>query len=143
MVQMENLNFLFKEKNLKLTPQRYAIYRFLSSTKAHPSAEMIYNNLKTDYPTMSLATVYKTMKTLIELGLVQQLNVGEDNFRFDANINVHPHVVCLSCGRVDDIENADFSFLNEIAEKCSNYHIDAHQVYFYGLCPECKEKNKK
>ena len=136
---MEKLGILFKEKNLKLTPQRYAIYKFLKSTKTHPSAEMIYDNLKIDYPTMSLATVYKTMKTLIELGVVQQLNVGEDNFRFDANTDIHPHIVCLSCGRVDDIENADFGFLDKMAEECSNYQIDAHQVYFYGLCPACKK----
>ena len=139
MVKMEKLGILFKEKNLKLTPQRYAIYKFLKSTKTHPSAEMIYDNLKIDYPTMSLATVYKTMKTLIELGVVQQLNVGEDNFRFDANTDIHPHIVCLSCGRVDDIENADFGFLDKMAEECSSYQIDAHQVYFYGLCPDCKK----
>jgi Fur family peroxide stress response transcriptional regulator len=87
MVKMENLALLFKEKNLKLTPQRYAIYKYLVSTKSHPSAEMIYEKLIPDYPTMSLATVYKTVKTLIEIELVQELNVGEDNFRFDANVS--------------------------------------------------------
>jgi Fur family peroxide stress response transcriptional regulator len=136
---MENLNAIFKEKNLKLTPQRYAIYKYLKSTKSHPSAEMIYEELKINYPTMSLATVYKTLKTLIELRLVQELNVGEDNFRFDANTDAHPHIICLSCGRVDDIERADFGFLNKEAEKYCDYEIEEHKVYFYGLCPECKK----
>lgn len=135
---MDNLALLFREKNLKLTPQRYAIYKYLLSTKSHPSAEMIYDNIIMDYPTMSLATVYKTVKTLSQIGLVQELNVGEDNFRFDANVNKHPHIVCLSCGRVDDIENVDFSFLNKEAEKLSDYKIKNHQLYFYGFCPECK-----
>jgi Fur family peroxide stress response transcriptional regulator len=138
MVKMENLTLLFREKNLKLTPQRYAIYKYLVSTKSHPSAEMIYEKLLPDYPTMSLATVYKTVKTLIGIGMVQELNVGEDNFRFDANVNKHPHIVCQSCGRVDDIENVDFSYLNKEAEKYTDYHINEHQLYFYGLCSKCK-----
>lgn len=137
---MESLNLLFKEKNLKLTPQRYAIYKYLKSTKSHPSAEMIYEELKANYPTMSLATVYKTLRTLIDLSLVLELNVGEDNFRFDAAENNHPHIVCLSCGKVDDIENADFKFLNKEAEKYTEYEIKEHQVYFYGTCPVCRKK---
>lgn len=139
-MKMEKLSNLFKEKNLKLTPQRYAIYKYLKSTKTHPSAEMIYSELKTNYPTMSLATVYKTLKTLIEIDMVQELNVGEDNFRYDANICMHPHIMCFSCGRVDDIETADFSFLNKEAEKYCDYSIKDHQLYFYGTCPECKKK---
>lgn len=139
---MENLTLLFKEKNLKLTPQRYAIYKYLKSTKSHPSAEMIYDDLKANYPTMSLATIYKTLKTLIELGVVIELNVGEDNFRYDANTSQHPHIVCLSCGRVDDIENADFNFLDTEVEKYTNYKVDTHQLYFYGICHECQKKSE-
>lgn len=135
---MENLALLFREKNLKLTPQRYAIYKYLLSTKSHPSAEMIYEKIIADYPTMSLATVYKTVKTLSEIGLVQELNVEEDNFRFDANVAMHPHIVCLSCGRVDDLENVDFSFLNREAENHTDYKIQNHKLYFYGYCSKCK-----
>jgi Fur family transcriptional regulator, peroxide stress response regulator len=140
MVLMENLNILFKEKNLKLTPQRYAIYKFLKSTKSHPSAEMIYDILKVNYPTMSLATVYKTLRTLIELDLVQELNVGEDNFRFDANSQAHPHIICESCRKVDDMETANFDFLNKEAEKYTDYSIKQHKLYFYGLCSKCKQE---
>jgi Fur family peroxide stress response transcriptional regulator len=138
MVLMDNLALLFREKNLKLTPQRYAIYKYLLSTKSHPSAEMIFEKIIVDYPTMSLATVYKTVKTLSEIGLIQELNVGEDNFRFDANVSNHSHIVCLECGRVDDVENIDFSFLNKEAEKHTDYIIQSHQLYFYGFCSECK-----
>ncbi|CDF57778.1 Fur family transcriptional regulator [Thermobrachium celere] len=137
---MENLTALFKEKNLKLTPQRYAIYKYLKSTKSHPSAEMIYEALKPDFPTMSLATVYKTVNTLIELGLVQELNVGEDNFRFDANVENHPHIVCTKCGRVDDIEDAVFEHLNKEVENYTSYKVSTHKLYFYGVCPKCQKE---
>ena len=77
---MENISLIFKEKKLKLTPQRLAVYQYLKSTNEHPSAEIIYNALQATYPTMSLATVYKSLKTLVEVNLVQELNVGEGNF---------------------------------------------------------------
>lgn len=135
---MEKLASLFKEKNLKLTPQRYAIYKYLKSTKSHPSAERIYDELKSDYPTMSLATVYKTLKTFAELKLIQEINVGEDNFRFDANPHMHPHIVCNICGKVEDIEDVHFEYLNNEVETHSGYEIASQKLYFYGVCPECK-----
>lgn len=138
---MDNLRDVFKEKNLKVTPQRYAIYKYLCSTKDHPSAETIYNELKEEYPMLSLATVYKTLKTLVEIGIVQELNAGEDNFRYDANASTHPHIMCLSCGRVDDIEGTDFGFLNEFAGKNTDYTIESHKLYFYGICKKCRRSN--
>lgn len=137
---MDKLTNIFREKNLKLTPQRYAIYKYLKSTKSHPSAEMIYDAIKADFPTMSLATVYKTVRTLIELGLVQEINVGEDNFRFDANVDNHPHIVCITCGKVDDIEDAAFEHLNQDVENFTNYKVSTHKLYFYGVCPECQKE---
>ena len=80
---MENISLIFKEKKLKLTPQRLAVYQYLKSTTEHPSAETIYNGLQATYPTMSLETVYKSLKTLVDVNLVQELNLGEGNFRYD------------------------------------------------------------
>ena len=65
---------------------------------------------------MSLATVYKALKTLVEVELIQEINVGEGNFRYDGNSNDHCHVQCLACGRVDDLENLDYTHLNEEAQ---------------------------
>ena len=61
---MDNISAIFKEKKLKLTPQRLAVYKYLMNTKEHPSAEVIYKAIQADFPTMSLATVYKALKTL-------------------------------------------------------------------------------
>ncbi|KRQ88065.1 Transcriptional regulator PerR [Caloramator mitchellensis] len=137
---MDKLSNLFKEKNLKLTPQRYAIYNYLKGTKSHPSAEMIYDALKIHYPTMSLATVYKTLNTLIELNLVQEINVGEDNFRFDATVEAHPHIICLACGKVEDIDSLDLTNVNKVAQEHTKYQIKSSKVYFYGYCEKCKEE---
>jgi Fur family peroxide stress response transcriptional regulator len=135
---MKNLTRVFKSEKLKLTPQRIAVYEMLKSTKSHPSAEAIYNTIKVQYPTMSLATVYKTLKTLVEVGLVQELNVGEGNFRYDANAQVHPHIICQNCSRVDDIEGADLSVINDIVKEHTDYKVLSNKTYFYGLCADCK-----
>lgn len=135
---MENITSIFREKKLKLTPQRLAVYKYLMSTNEHPSAEVIYKSLQPEYPTMSLATVYKALKTLVEVGLVQELNVGEGNFRYDANQYDHAHIQCISCSKVSDLENISFSNLNQIAEDSSDYKVLSNRIFFYGLCENCK-----
>ncbi|SEI87243.1 Fur family transcriptional regulator, peroxide stress response regulator [Propionispira arboris] len=134
---------LLREKGFKVTPQRLAIYNVLSNTTEHPSAEMIFSKLQEFYPTMSLATVYKTIEILKEIELVQILNVGEESFRYDANTDTHPHVRCLVCNRVDDIYGVDESaYVNQISEKTA-YRLSGQQFYFYGVCPECQSKAGK
>ncbi|WP_019552031.1 transcriptional regulator PerR [Propionispira raffinosivorans] len=134
---------LLREKGFKVTPQRLAIYNVLSNTTEHPSAEMIFSKLQEFYPTMSLATVYKTIEILKEIGLVQILNVGEESFRYDANTDTHPHVRCLVCNRVDDIYGVDESaYVNQISEQTA-YRLSGQQFYFYGVCPECQSKAGK
>ena len=136
---MDNITTIFKEKKLKLTPQRIAVYKYLQSTKEHPSAEVIYKALQPTYPTMSLATVYKALKTLIEVELIIELNVGEGNFRYDGNMSSHPHIQCISCGRVDDIEGISFSNAQEDVKPYTSYEVVASKIYFYGLCQSCKK----
>ena len=133
---------LLRDKGFKVTPQRLAIYDVLAKTKAHPSAEMIFNELQPLYPTMSLATVYKTIEILKELKLIQVLNVGEDSFRYDAVTINHPHISCCKCGKVEDIMGIDAKdFINTIASQTS-YRLTGQQFYFYGVCPECQKTEK-
>lgn len=139
---MDNITTIFREKKLKLTPQRIAVYMYLRSTKEHPSAETIYKALHKDYPTMSLATVYKALKTLVQVNLVKELNVGEGNFRYDGNVFPHPHIQCTSCGKVDDIEGISFDELNEKIKSYTDYEVVSNKVYFYGLCDDCKIENR-
>jgi Fur family peroxide stress response transcriptional regulator len=136
---MRNLSEKLKSKNLKVTPQRLAIYHDLYNTTRHPSAENIYMALEQDYPTMSLATVYKTLDALKKADLIQELNVGEDSFRYDANTDFHAHMFCRSCKNVFDIfdiESLD-NVRAEIAIK-SGFEVEREQIYFFGTCGDCK-----
>ena len=130
---------LLRERGFKVTPQRLAVYNALAHTTEHPSAEALYQELLPDYPTMSLATVYKSLNILCAVGIVQELNVGEDSFRYDARISSHPHIRCMHCGRVDDVKTlptADFS-AQVMAE--TGYQLTGQQYYFYGVCPQCQQ----
>ena len=136
---MLELTQILKDHKLKVTPQRLCIFRILSETTEHPTAETIYNNLQEEFPTMSLATVYKTLDTLVKHGLVQQLNVGEGSFRYDACILPHPHIQCTKCGKVVDMhEIQTMPALRKEVQALTNFELSHEQLYFYGICPDCK-----
>ena len=134
---------MLRGNGFKVTPQRLAVYEVLANTKEHPSAEMIFNKLQANYPTMSLATVYKTIDILREVGLVQILNAGEDSFRYDADTSDHAHIRCLECARVDDIFDIDSSSFVEKVSAETSYKLNGHQFYFYGVCPACCDNEKE
>lgn len=139
---MEHTSTILKEKGLKQTPQRLVIYNILSNTDTHPTAEMIYNNLEGDYKSMSLATVYKTLNSFIEKGLVQELNVTGESVHYDANVDIHPHFICNTCKNVFDIKLDDFHNLTKNIENsfCDKdlFEIESYQLNLYGKCSECK-----
>ncbi len=139
---MTNCAELLKSKNMKITPQRLAIYSVLSSTKTHPSAEMIYKSLEELYPTMSLATVYKTLSSFKEYGLVRELSVSEDCFRYDADVYPHAHFICTVCNSVFDLDY--FEYIEDMRKKVredEKYLIEYEQVNFYGKCESCRENH--
>ena len=142
MLKPKEVTALLRERGFKVTPQRLAVYNVLAHTTAHPNAETVYQELQPYYPTMSLATVYKALAILCEVGLAQELNVSEDSFRYDANTQPHPHIRCTRCGRVDDVMQLPPDALEAQAAQETGYEIQAHQYYFFGLCPACQHQKK-
>ena len=131
-------DFLHK-KGYKATPQRLAVYEYLTRTHAHPTAEMLYAQLRHEYPSMSFSTVYKTMGILHKLNLVKVINTGEESFRYDADTSRHQHIQCTECGRVEDLY-LDLDGIRLEAGRESRYEVRAQELYFYGVCPECKKE---
>lgn len=123
---------------LRLTPQRLAIYRYLSSTDSHPTAQAIFEKLRTEYPSMSLATVYNTLETLVNLGIINSLGTaGDDAVHYDGDLTPHVNLACVSCHRVIDLQSENVDQLElEVAER-SGYQILGARVLYYGLCPRC------
>ncbi len=136
---MEQLAEILKTKKLKVTPQRLAIYKVLYETTSHPTAEDIYTALRQTHPTMSLATVYKTLDALKKADLATELNIGDDSSRYDATIKSHPHMICLSCGKVLDLHTQSLQAFKENVQKETDFDIVSEKVYFYGTCTDCKK----
>jgi len=132
------LEVVLRDMGCKVTPQRLAIYEVLKNCNMHPTAETIYNIISSDYPTMSLATVYTTLDLLKETGIIQELNIAGNTSRYDVISKPHPHILCTKCGR---IENMDISLPKNMvskAKKISGYDIQSFQLYFFGVCPYCR-----
>lgn len=123
-----------------MTPQRLAILRILSENEGHPSAEMIYQKVKVDFPTTSLATVYKTVTLLKELGEVLELGFAEGSNRYDGtNPHPHPHLICMKCSQIvdpslDSLEEMTHELIKETGFKIVNHRLD-----FFGICPDCQK----
>ncbi len=128
---------ILREKGLKVTPQRIAVYNMLLHTHEHPNAETIYRTLEATNPTMSLATVYKTLDYFKQLRLVQELNVGEGSARYDAIVCCHPHTVCTCCGAVTDLENVELTDLHSKLSTPLDFEVECEQLILYGKCAKC------
>lgn len=135
----KNITNMLRENGFKVTPQRLAVYEALLDTKEHPNAEKLFAMLQPKYPTMSLATVYKTVEVLSKMGAVRVLNTGEDYFRYDADTSDHAHIKCTSCNHIKDVYDADTAEIVSDIEKKTGYDIKNKQIYFYGVCPACQK----
>jgi Fur family peroxide stress response transcriptional regulator len=92
-----------REREYRLTPQRLAVLKILAVSDGHPSAERIHEQVKIDFPTTSLATVYKTVSLVKELGEVLELGFSDDSNRYDGNKPyAHPHLICTQCKKIID-----------------------------------------
>ncbi|KXL54514.1 transcriptional regulator PerR [Anaerotignum neopropionicum] len=134
---------ILKEKGLKVTPQRIAVYNMLLNTTEHPNAETIYKALEPTNPTMSLATVYKTLDYFKQLGLVQELNVGEGSSRYDAVVKCHPHTVCIQCGKVRDLYLEELTEIHKKIAEELDFEVRCEQLILYGICGKCRRENNE
>ena len=124
---------------MRLTPQRMAICHFLAATESHPTAQMIFEALQSQFPSMSLATVYNTLEGLMNLGVINALGTaGDDTIHYDADTVPHVNLACVACHRVINSPSQYVAALeNEVANN-SGYQLLGARVLYYGLCPECQ-----
>ena len=125
---------------LNHSKSRDAILRFLMTRRDHPTAEIIYNNVRQECPKISLGTVYRNLTLLSDIGEIQKISCGDVSEHFDGNAHPHPHFVCNKCYRVDDLEMDNLDFLNTLANQNFSGAIEKHQLIFYGKCEKCKEE---
>jgi len=128
-----------RESNHKLTPQRLAVARILARSEGHPSVEAIYDQLREDFPTMSLATVYRSVMLIKSLGEVLELGFPDGGNRYDGNKPYpHPHVICVRCKKIIDPELTRLQDLTREVTAVSGFKILTHRMDFFGICSACQ-----
>jgi Fur family peroxide stress response transcriptional regulator len=131
----------YRKFGLKLTPQRLAILRYLDGNKSHPSAEDIYNAVSKEFTTMSFATVYNTLEVLREKGILRELKIEPGKKRYDPDTTPHHHLICIKCKKLIDIyKRFKLTLPEDIARE---FEILGNHIEFYGVCPECKQRNSQ
>lgn len=130
------------EKDYKITPQRRIILTtLLEHSEVHLSAEDIYGIVKIKHPEIGLATVYRTLELLAELGVLQKMNFGDGRSRFEFSHDeehYHHHLICTKCGTVIEFADDLLESLEEAISLKSGFQIIDHQLKFFGYCNNCR-----
>lgn len=124
------------EKKMRNSVTRNSIYEYLCATKEHPSAEMIYLDLRASNPNLSFGTVYRNLKQLEEMGRVIRVSTVNNRERYDANCSDHLHFACEKCGRVIDLMDADMATAITACGLPNGIRIRS----IYGICESCSEE---
>jgi len=129
-MNMDEIRQLLVEKQLKVTPQRAVIADYLMHTQDHPTADEVYDAVKDRLPACSRATIYNTLNTLLEAGVVNTMSSEPGKTRYDANIHPHHHFIDTKTGAIHDIP------WEQVAQLCQSlgeqYRIQDYQITFYG-----------
>lgn len=141
--RLEQMTKVLREKGCRLTPQRLALLKIIARGEGHPSVDQIYELIKTNFPTTSLATIYNTLGLLKDMREVLELNFANLGNRYDGNNPYpHPHIICVECGQILDSEFMAMAAVSlEMAQK-TGYQINHYQLNFFGLCPKCQRKGQ-
>lgn len=127
----------------RFSKKRNSIIECLKCTDTHPNAEWVYNKLKSEYPDLSLATVYRNLNMLKNEGIISSVGVVFNKERFDGRTVPHTHAVCGKCGKIFDIDNIVFP--NEIlkdVEKLADFRIEYSKLQLIGICSDCDINEK-
>jgi Fur family transcriptional regulator, peroxide stress response regulator len=132
-----------KDHDFRITPQRVAVIKVLAASEGHPTVEAIYEKVRIQFPTTSLATIYKTVSLLREINEVLELGFADGSNRYDGNKPYpHPHVICIQCKKIIDPDLSSLKDLTkEVAEE-TGFQILTHRVDFFGICADCKREER-
>ena len=139
---MEQIKNLLKEKGLKPTYQRLKILEYIKDhEKQHPTAEMIYEALAPEIPTISVTTIYNTLNAFLEKGLVSAETITGTEIRYDLVTSPHHHFLCEECGQIIDLD-IRCPFMDREQEYIAGHKIKEVHGYFMGICNKCLKSNK-
>jgi Fe2+ or Zn2+ uptake regulation protein len=141
---VESAEVALRDRGFRLTAARHAVLEVVQGIKTHPTAEEVHRLATRRAPRVSLGTVYRNLRQLVDAGLLGEL--PGPRARFDANTQAHHHFTCLRCGRIVDVEVAvaepQSRALSKRVEAHSGLTINYHRIEFFGRCRECREQGR-
>ena len=140
--KLRNFKQICRKRGMKITPQRVAIYKELTSSNKHPSASTIYRKIKHYYPNISLGTVNSTLLVFAKIGVARVVESSGDPKRFDPNLEPHHHFKCIKCGKIIDFQSSMYDDIAVPVEIDEKFVVLGKKVHLEGLCDRCKRKAK-
>jgi Fur family peroxide stress response transcriptional regulator len=140
--QMDAFQSKCHETGLKITPQRMAVYSALVESTEHPSAEVVFRQVRETFPSISLDTVNRTLLTLSEIGAAFVVEGSGDAKRFDANLKNHQHFKCVKCKRIIDFHHKAFDGIDIPENLVPRFTVLRKTVYLEGYCDLCRKNHK-
>ena len=126
---------------LKRSRQREAIVANLRGRKDHPTADMVYREIRNEFPRVSLGTVYRNLSLLVDIGEIRKITTGTGAEHYDGDMRPHNHFICRCCGQVTDMNDfIDSDKIRALASENFDGQIDECSIQFYGKCGECQRK---
>lgn len=130
---VETIKSIFKCHSYRATPQRIEIYKYLCEHPTHPDVEDVYRYMLSSNPSISRTTIYNVLQSLEQEGLILSVKIDSERVHYDADISLHGHFRCIKCNKIFDfdIDNIKCDIIND-------FEIKTRDVYYSGICPECK-----
>jgi Fur family peroxide stress response transcriptional regulator len=135
---VENFKAVCRRAGLRVTPQRAAVYEQILGSKEHPSASMVFEQVRRQFPEISLDTVNKTLKTIAELGLARTIPSSGGAKRFDSDLACHHHFQCVKCGKIVDFGCSAFENVKLPREILEEFTVITKTLYVQGICKKCR-----
>jgi Fur family peroxide stress response transcriptional regulator len=137
--RLDQMLLKLKDHDFRITPQRLAVLKVLAASDGHPSVERIYETVRAQFPTTSIATIYKTVALLKQENEVLEISFPDGSNRYDGNKPYpHPHLICTRCRKIIDPDLSSLEDLAREVTKETGFQITTHRVDFFGLCRECQ-----
>lgn len=136
-MNQEGIKELLLSKGIKPSFHRLRILQYLLSNKNHPTADMIYREISADIPTLSKTTIYNTLKTFLEHGVIQAITIEDNEVRFDGDTMLHGHFKCLQCSTIYDLPLEKDLLLQGIID---GHRVTESHIYLKGICRTCLAK---
>jgi len=142
-IDIPNIDDILRKNKFRATPQRRTIYRALWDAGSHPTVAEVRRIAQERDPTISLATVYKTLELFAKIGIVREMGFRDESTRYDPEPQPHINLICTGCGKVEDYDMVDISTITPKIEKDIGFDVLRYRFEVYGLCTSCQRKQNR